>query len=241
MTVISLLLVEILIFGMLVFLLRHVLMRPIRRLSSHLEKLNEEYTRKIEEAKKQKEEADKYYQETIARTKEETERLKQQLIQEGHEAGRQALAEGRRQGEEVIHRAQLASEMMMQEIEKKIETAAFERARQWLLQLLPGKMFEETHSCWVEAFLENGFEGWDRFQVLEKAQEAEVLTAFPLKASEKKKLETQLSKTLGRAIQIREKVDPNLILGLRLTMDNLVVDGSFQSKIVEALRHVHSE
>lgn len=241
MPIIPLLLIEILIFGILVLLLRQVLMRPMGRLSSHLEKLNEDYTKKLEEAKKQKEEAEKYYRETIAKAREETERLKQQLIQEGQEAGRQALAEGRQQGEEIIRRAQSASEMMMQEIEKKIETKALEKTRQWLLQLLPGKMSEETHSCWVNAFLENSFEGWSRFQVLEKTQEVEVLTAFPLKASEKKKLETQLSKMLDRTIQIREKVDPHLILGLRLTMDNLVVDGSFQSKIVEALRHVPSE
>ena len=241
MTVLSLLLIVILMFGALVFLLRQVLMRPIRRLSSHLEKLNEDYTKKLEEAKKQKEDAEKYYQETIARTREETERLKQQLIQEGQEAGRQALAEGRRQGEEVIRRAQAASETMMQEIEKKIEAAALEKTREWLLQLLPGKMAEETHSRWVDAFLENGFEGWNRFQVPEKAEAAEVMTAFPLKASEKKKLEAQLSKALGRGIQIREKVDPHLILGLRLTMDSLVVDGSFQSKVIEVLRHAPSE
>ena len=241
MLVFSLLLIQILIFGLLVFLLRHALMRPIRQTLSHLEKLNEDYTKKLEEAKKKKLEAEKYHEETLAKTKETSEKLKQQLIQEGQEGSKQVLAEARQQGEEIIRRAQLASEMMMQEIEKKIETRALEKTRQWMLQLLPGQMYEETHSHWVDTLIEKGFEDWSRFHVSEGIQEAEVITAFPLKASEKKRLQTQLNQKLGRTIPIHEKVDPELILGLRLTIDSLVIDGSFQSKIGEILRHAQSE
>ena len=121
-------------------------------------------------------------------------------------------------------------------------TTVFDKKPQELiLQLLPGKMGEETQARWVEELIQNGLKGLDRLHVSDKVQEAQVITAFPLKANEKSALKDQLSKQLGRSIHFKEQTDPGLILGLRLTIDSLVIDGSLEFKIQEILRHAKSQ
>jgi F0F1-type ATP synthase membrane subunit b/b' len=238
---ISLLFFQLLIFGSLALLLRYVLTRHITQASGHLAELTEDSTKKLEEAKKKKEEAEKYYQDTLVKAREEGEGLRQRLLKEGEDAKREMTEQARQQAEELVRRAKLAAEGMLQEIDQKIEARALERTRELILQLLPGKMGEETHTAWVEELIKNGFEGLSRLHVSEGVKEVQVITAFPLKSSEKTALRDQLSQRIGRAIQLKEEVNPGLILGLRLTIDSLVIDGTLQFKVGELIRHAQSK
>jgi F0F1-type ATP synthase delta subunit len=140
-----------------------------------------------------------------------------------------------------VKRAQTAADLITQAIEENIENRAVEKAHQLLVELLPGKMSEDIHAAWVQELIKNGFDGLKRLGISEGIREAEVLTAFALKPAQRTALEEELNKKLGRSIQLKEKVDSTLMLGLRVVLDSLMIDGSLEMKIRESLRHAKSK
>ena len=238
---IQLVFVQFVILGVLLAVLRYLMKRHIGSASSHFQALTEDCTLKLEEAKKQKEDANEFYNRTLAKAKEEGDKSRQELIQEGHKIRDEIIEQARKQSLEMTNRAQVASENMVAEIEQRIDARAKEKMHQLIQELLPGKMSEETHSYWVKSLIQNGFEGLKRLNISDQAQEAQVITAFPLKPDEKKMLIEELNKKIGRTVRLKEEINPEAILGIRVMFDNLVIDGTLQFKIQESLRQAESE
>ena len=61
--------------------------------------------------------------------------------------------------------------------------------------------------------MQNGLDGLSRLKVPEDLHEVEVATAFPLNPKETKMIEDRLRQALGRAVRLKTKEDPALILG----------------------------
>lgn len=238
---ISLLFVQLLIFVALALLLRHFLTTNIREATAHLQKLSQDYTQKLEDLKKQKQEAEKYHSETLSKAKEEAEQLKQKLIEEGHSTKKEMLDQAHQQVEEIVKRAQTAAELILKEQNQNIRAITLEKMHQLVVELMPGTMSEQTHSQWVDGLIHNGFDQLSNMNVSDHVEEVKAVAAFPLKPKEKSDLENRLSRKIGRPIHLKEEIDPKLILGVRLNIDSLVIDGSLQFRIQEWLRHAQSE
>ena len=236
MFLLQLLLVQLFVFGLLVLVLRSILKRHVGSASSHLDELTQDCAQKLTEAKKRMDEANAHYNQTLTQSREDAERLKQQLIKEGMDAKEEMLEQARQQSLEIMRKAQTASDILIQELERKIDEKAIQKAHALVEELLPGTMSVETHSSWVKELLRNGFEGLDRLNISDKLEEAVIVTAFPLKDQERTALQESLKKKMGRAIHLKEEINPDLILGMRVTVGSLVLDGSFQFKIEELLR-----
>ena len=238
---ISLLFIQLLIFVSLALMLRYFLTSHIRDATGHLQKLSQEYTQKIEEVKKQKDDGDKLYKDTILKANQEAELLKQRFIEEGHAAKREMLEQAHQQVEEVVNRAQTAADLILQDQDQNIQTMTLDKMRDLMSELLPGTMSEQTHSQWIEELIQNGFAQMSNLSIGEHVKEVEVTTAFALKPKEKTELQNQLSRKIGRQIHLKEEIDPRLVLGIRLNIDSLVIDGSLQHRIKEWLRRARSE
>ena len=74
----------------------------------------------------------------------------------------------------------------------------------------------------------------------ERTVEAEVISAFPLSASQKDSLVAGLKKRLGREVNLVAKVDENLLGGAIVRAGDLVIDGSVNgqlNKLATVLMH----
>ncbi len=235
-----LLFIQLSIFGILIYLLRFLLKRHIGTASSRLDVLTQEHTQKLAEAKKRMDEANAYYSDVVVKAKEEGERARQQLIDDGIKAKGEMVEQARKTGEEIVERAQTAADLMKQHLEQKIDEESAKKAYQLIRELLPGKMGEETHAQWVRELLKNGFERLNRLHVADDVKEIKVISAFPLKPGEKTLLASRLKEGLGREVRLAEEVNPELILGIYLTVGNVVIDGTLQYRAQEALKHAPS-
>ena len=235
-----LLFIQIAIFGALIFLLRHLLKRHIGTASSRLEVLTQEATNKLIEAKKRMDEANAHYEQVLTKSKEDAERSKQQLVDEGFKVKQEMLDQAHKQSEEIMHRAKMAAEAITEELEEKIKQEAIKLTYALVKQVLSGKMSEETHAYWMVEILKGGFDGLAHLNISGDVKEAELVSTFPLKSAEKALLLEQLKKKVGKSIQIKEKVDPELILGFRLTVGSVVIDGTLKNRIEEALINAQS-
>jgi len=66
-------------------------------------------------------------------------------------------------------------------------------------------------------------------------EEVEVITAIPLEERERETLIDRLSQILGKKISLHSRIDPNIIGGLIVRTEGLLINGSTKSKL-EALR-----
>ena len=60
---------------------------------------------------------------------------------------------------------------------------------------------------------------------------ARVVTAIPLTEERRAQLRELLEKRSGKTVLLREKVDPDILGGVKVTMDNVLLDGTVQTRL----------
>jgi F-type H+-transporting ATPase subunit delta len=69
-------------------------------------------------------------------------------------------------------------------------------------------------------------------------QLAEVRSAVPLDAEQRRRLAEALSRATGRQVEVRVVVDPSVIGGVVAKVGGEVIDGSVRSRLIEARQHL---
>ncbi|MFH1045544.1 MAG: F0F1 ATP synthase subunit delta [Candidatus Omnitrophota bacterium] len=233
---ISLLIIQVVIFVGLVVLLRNMLTKNITGATAHLDQLNRDYTKKQEEANKKLQEADQYYQQTIAKAREEALQFKERLEKEAQTGKDKTLELARQESERLIERANKTRELLIDEIEQKIEERALGRAADLVEQVLPRHLYKDIHAHWVEVLISSGLEELGSLQLPRDVAEVQLKSAFQLTAAQKESLSLKLKEKLSREITLKEEVDPHVVAGVIITLGSLVLDGSLRKKIRESAR-----
>ncbi len=231
-----LVLLQLAIFGALVFFLRVILSKNVSTATEHLHTLNQDYTQKLEEARKHQAEADKYYDETLLKAKVDAEKTKMQILKETQATQEAAVNESRKQSADILEQANRARETMMKELESRIEAGAAEKAGELMQAVLPAAVGEALHGHWVKELLAGGLEDLVRLNIPESLEEAKVTSAYELKKDEKAALESKLREKLKRTLRVTETTDPALLAGFCVALGGVVIDGSLRFQIKEAVR-----
>lgn len=228
-------------FAAMVFFLKVVLTRDITNATTHLHDLNQDYNQKLEEAKKRQAEVDKYYDEMVLKSKSDAEKTKVQILKEAHEIQESMVKEARKQSEEIVAQATRAKELLLEEINERIDERAVEKACEMVQEILPGEIGQEMHVRRVNEFFKHNLDQLERLNLPEDIQEAEVFSAYPLSAEQKTTLVKMLKDKLHRELRLVEKAAPDLIAGFRVVLATVVIDGSLGFKIREFVRHANAK
>lgn len=231
-----LLLIQLLIFAGLAFLLRYLLTRNITQATAHLQQLSQDYAKREQQAKKRLEEAEQYYQKTITKAQQEATQLKAQFEKETQAAKDKILDEARQESERIIQRATKTRELLMNELNQKIEARSLERASELIQQVLPTQLREQIHTQWLKELVSSGLEELGSLRVPKDISLAHVSSAFRLSSKQQELLRKKLKEKLGRDIKLREEVDPRVVAGVVVSLGSLVLDGSLKYKIKEVAR-----
>ncbi|MGN0634410.1 MAG: ATP synthase F1 subunit delta [Oscillospiraceae bacterium] len=65
------------------------------------------------------------------------------------------------------------------------------------------------------------------------AARAKVISAVPLNTTEKKELHSKLEKLSGRVVSVRYEVDPEILGGVIVEIEERIIDGSLRKKLKE--------
>src|SRR3989338_10619288 len=112
----SLVLLQLIIFGILIVFLRVILTKNISKATSHINELNQDYSQKLEDAQKRVQEADKYYDSMLLKAKTEAEKTKMQILKEANDSQQMIVNESRKQSEEIIQKAQKSKDSLLEEV-----------------------------------------------------------------------------------------------------------------------------
>ncbi|MBI4314221.1 MAG: F0F1 ATP synthase subunit delta [Candidatus Omnitrophica bacterium] len=233
MTLIPLLLVLGLVFAGFLAALRYVLMRYATQATGHLQSLSQETLAQQELLKRKLGDVDRQRQEQLAKVQEEAQQMKAKALQEAEAARQQAVAHGREEAERIVAQANQARESLEREWKEAMHSKVVEQAFQMLGKVLPSLLGEMVHVQWLDALLQDGLIDIERLDTKEEIHEAQVISAVALTPAQRKLLQDRLRQALGRAVELKESVDPGLIAGVKIMMGHTVLDGTLASRLKE--------
>ena len=234
-----LLIIQIVVFGIAVTVLRRVLSRNFVDAATRLQDMSAEYTRRHEELKEKLAESEQQYQEQLSRAKAEAERIIASARQEADMAKAGRLEEARLESERIVRQGLESRDGLRKELEREMEKRSVERACELIGDALPADLRRDIQGRWLEELFHNGLAQFDRINKEEAVQEVKIVSALPLTKEQRELLHTRLKERLGRDLKLAEQVDDHLDAGLMITVGSLVFDGTLASRIRRAVRKTH--
>lgn len=233
MLIVALIILQLLIFGVLIFFFRKIMTQNMAQATHHLDELSQDYHKKEQEVEKQMQEARQKAEDIINVAKEEAEKLRLQILHDTESEKERIISEARTRSEDMIKQADNTRHLLLSELDERIAKEATGKACEVLQLALPDEFKEVVHSRWVEGLIENGFSQIERLHVSKDLKEVKIISAFTLKESERNKLSKKIKEFIGHEISIKEEIDPKICSGLIIHFGSLVLDGSLNNMIKE--------
>ena len=189
-------------------------------------KLKEEIEKAQEQGRAQIEDSKRRAEEILEVAKKEAQRLSGSL--EG---------EARREAERIVRGGREETDRLRRRLLAEIETKALNLSIQ---------MIEYTFSSGGKEVLQRQFteeiigeiEGIEESKFSVKTENIKIRTACPLSEGQKEVIKKTLSGKLGMAVKLAEKIDEELIAGIIIQIDSLVIDGSLRNRLKKIILHL---
>ena len=233
MLIASLVLLQIIIFGGLIFILRKVLNQNVILATKHLDELNQDYSKKEQDIQKRLEDLKQKTHEILSKAQGEAQKTKETTIKQAETERDDILSKARAKGEEMMKQADKARHILISEIDERIAKEAVSKACELTQYVLPDEFKQIVHTHWLNELIKNGFDQLERLSVAEDVHEINIKSAFDLDEEQRKLLTKKIKEVLSRDITLKETVDSNMVAGVVITLGSLVLDGSFKNKIQE--------
>ena len=137
MLTVALIILQLVIFGVLIFFFRKIMNQNVVAATQHLDELRQDYERKQAEIDKQMEEARVKAQEIVTQTREEVTKQKEEIIQKAKQDQERTIQEARTQAEEIIKEAEKSRYLLLAELQKRIDKESIHRASELIAEVLP--------------------------------------------------------------------------------------------------------
>ena len=137
------------------------------------------------------------------------------------------------EGEEIIAKAQHATEKMRIELEKEIDIKGINFGAQLLNQVLSQKSKGVLDEILVNEFIDS-FKNVDMSRIGADVKTADIITINPLSENTRSQLAQVIKQKLNREIALQSKIDPMIGGGVIVKFGSLALDGSVQNLIRES-------
>lgn len=234
MLIVSLIFLQVVIFTGMIFLLKNVMSKNVGAATKHLEEMGQEYAKKEKEIEKQLEEIKRKSQEILTKAEADGLKQKEQIVQSAQEEKDKAINTAQAKADEIMRQADRAYKALLDEINKKIKEGAKDEAIRLLGKALPEELRRDIHNRWVSDLITGNLQELDRLRLDNAIAQAGVISAFYLTEEQARGLSEKIKEKLGRDLEIKVEIDPQIISGLVVNIGSIVFDGSLKSKIQQA-------
>jgi F-type H+-transporting ATPase subunit b len=236
MLIVTFVTVQIIIFGIFIYMFRKIMTQNVASATKHLDELSHDYDRKEQQVHKQLEEAEGKAQAIIDKAQEEVAELRARIAQEAQQEKERILAEARVHAEEIIRHADETRQQLLGVLDERIAKEAQAKACELLQEALPEDFKKEVHAPWVDDLIENGLAQSERLRVPAELNEVKVISAFALTEEQRRRIVKKIKDAVGRDVTINEEINPKLCAGFLIQIGELVLDGSLSNKIKRKAR-----
>ncbi len=233
----QLIFIQVVTFGLLLFLLRHLFYRQVTQTRDRLDHLYQQNLTREEDLKKSKDDAEKKLKIEMARYQEEMKKLKADAESEIQKMREEVLTQAREEGERVIAEAKNKGDRLKARFMAEAEEKAVGLTEEILKHLFSSKIVEGIHHHLIDGLIEE-IGKLDGQRIKKNIERAEVKVPQSLTAAQKGSLTQVLSTKTGKLVDIKESIDPNIMAGMVIRLDELILDGGLNNKLKETLAHV---
>ena len=233
---IKLILAQILNFVLLLIILNRILYRPVlKNLKERTEKIKQ-LEEKEKLLQKREEELIKRKEEIIQKTKERARKILEEAKKISQEEREKMLEKTEREIRTLMEETGKKIQDRLKKIKKEEEREAALLAKKAILKILKEDITYQIHQKYFENTLEE-LEKLDLTKIQPK-EKLKIISAFPLKERERKRLIDLISKKVKLPGKIEEKVDSSLIGGIQILIDGYLIDISIKRKIEETVQNL---
>jgi F-type H+-transporting ATPase subunit b len=230
----KLLIAQIVNFGVLLLILNKFLYKPlIKKLEERSNKI-----KKIEQEKREierkKEEMKKQEEEIIRKTKEKAREILQEAEMISKEERERILERTEKEVRHILKEAREKGELEVKRLKEKEEKEILRRAKDILAKVLKEEIKREFHRKYLREIIRE-LDSFDfkKFKEREVIQ-VTIVSAFPLDKKEEREISNLLFKKLENPA-FQEKIDPELIAGIRIYLNGYIIDQSLKGRIEKAI------
>ncbi len=235
----QLILIQVITFAILVFLLRQFLYKQNSQALERLQQLYQENLKREEDLKKGQETADQQLKEKIAQHNEEIGKLKaagEVDIQKMHE---EVLAKAKEEAKKIVDTAEAKREQIKASLVSEMEEKALVLAFDIIGHIFTAQVAQGIHHQLINEFIEE-IEKSDGQRMQINVETAEIAAPYPLTQVQEENLKNILSSKMGRSVNIKGTIDQEIVAGMVVRLENLVLDGSLRNKLKGTLAYVRS-
>ncbi len=231
---IQLIVIQILTFGLLIFLLRFLFVRNLNTASTRLNTLLEENmtkeTQLTEELKRAKEERDA----EIKRGKFEAAAIIEEAKNDSVKLRLKLEVEAKQQIAKMMLLAKEDTDNLKEKIIKETHELSLSIAVEMIEKTFTDENKEDLQDKFInDTIKEVAAVPQDRFPVISGG--VKVISSFPLKDNQRENLRAVLRDKLGSEPLLEESVNRELISGLFLEMNGLIIDGTLKNRLRQVI------
>ena len=226
----QLVIIQLLTFAAIGFVLKKLLYTETAKEVRRLTKLKEENLEKQKELQQKISAAENIYKESRAKTEDEARVVRMKTEEEARKLKEAIIDGAKAEAEQIVKNAFNAKEKMRDEIEFGMRKKAPLLASQILREVISPKAGEVLHEELVKDVIAK-IKKMEKKETRVKADEAEIVTAYPLAKAQKNELMQAVCGMLGREIPFSEKEDEKLTAGVIIKAGTLVIDGSLDNRM----------
>ncbi len=160
-------------------------------------------------------------------------KMRQELEEQASKQKEEIITKARTEAEEIITKAQNAREQIRRDIEKTMELKIIDYTLKIMSDVFTVKIKENFDKELVLEFAEK-LKTVDMSRIGAQVKAADVVTASSMSDALLGELRKILKDKLGREIVLNNKSDKNVIGGVMLQFDSLLLDGSLQNAFKES-------
>jgi len=235
----QLIIIQVITFAILVFLLRQFLYKQNSEALARLQQLYQENLKREEDLKNAQEAADQELKEKIAQHNEEIKNLKaagEVDVQKMHE---EVLAKAKREADKIVAEAEASKERIKANLVSEMEEKALVLASDIIGHIFTDQVAQGIHHHLIDEFIEE-IEKSDGQRLQLDVETVEIAAPYPLTQEQEENLKKILSTKMGRSVSLKGTIDQEMVAGMVVRLENLVLDGSLRNKLKGTLAYVRS-
>jgi len=233
----QLVLIQVVTFALLVFLLRQFLYKQVNQSLGRLQQLYQENLRREEELKKRREEMEQDLKAKLAQYQEEVRSLRTAAEADAQKMQEEILAKAKEEGKRIVAEAEAKKERMRANLVSEMEEKALGLASDIIERVFTAQVAQGIHHHLIDELVEEIGKSNGR-ELQADVETVEITVPFPLTQLQREKLKEILSSNIGRSISIKETIDQEMVAGMVVRLENVILDGSLKNKLQGALAYV---
>jgi F-type H+-transporting ATPase subunit b len=229
-TAIQIIAIQIFTVAVLILLLRMLFYRNLDAALKRLRALHEEGLIKEAQLKEELERAKQERLSKVEEGKEEAKIIIEVARRECDDMRSKAENQAKLEAEDIVYKAMQEVERFKTQILYEMEDVAVNLSLQIIQHIFTSEGRENLQHQLVDELIPE-IERLEKEKLSAKTNKVKISSAFALTETQRARLREILSQKIGPGIEIEERLDPQLITGLVIEIDVLVIDGSLKNKL----------